>query len=92
MTDPRFQPMSQLSEEEYASLKEDIRTNGLIYPIQIDEDGNILDGHNRDNICKELGIPPRYEVQKDLDDEAKWNFALRANTNRRHLNEQKAVG
>ena len=88
-TTPRFQPMPPLSDDEYAALKEDIRQNGQIYPIQIDEDGNILDGHNRNTICIELHIPPKYEVVKGLDDDAKWNLALRAQIRRNLTPEQK---
>jgi len=87
----RFQPHPPLSEDEYAALKEDIRKNGQIVPILIDEDGNILDGHHRNRICGELGIPRRFEVVPDLpDDNAKMEFALRVGNLRRHLsNEQK---
>ena len=82
---PKYQPLPPLSEDEYAALKEDIRVNGLTYPIQVDENGNIIDGHHRKQICDELGIEPGYEtVAAGLDDEAKWDMALRLNNNRRH--------
>jgi len=78
--------MPSLSDEEYAALKEDIRINGQQIPILIDEDNNILDGHNRWEICQELGIEPIVEVKEGLaDDEAKWNYALRLNNTRRHM-------
>lgn len=41
-----FQVMPPLSPDEYAELKADISARGVMVPIENDEDGNILDGHN----------------------------------------------
>ena len=82
---PRFQPLPDLSPEEYAALRDDIRANGQQVAILVDEQGNILDGHHRKRICLELGLTPRYEVRAGLSDEAKWETALRLNNNRRQL-------
>jgi|GEM_PF-2679046 len=85
-----YQAMPPLSDEEYAALKDDIRVNGQIVPILIDEHNNILDGHNRYQICTELGIEPIVEVKEGLSEAEKWGTALRLNANRRQLsNEQK---
>jgi len=87
---PKYQPMPPLTDDEYAALKEDIRVNGLMYAIQVDENGNIIDGHHRKQICEELGIPARYEQRAGMSEDDKWDMALRLNNNRRHLsNEQK---
>ena len=42
-----------LSTEEREALKADIKAHGVKVPIEIDEDGNILDGHHRHAICKD---------------------------------------
>ena len=46
----------ELSKEEYESLKQSIKENGLWVPIVVNNDGVILDGHHRYKACKELGI------------------------------------
>ena len=43
----KFQVMPELSTDEYAELKADIAKNGVVVPVLVDEDGNIIDGHNR---------------------------------------------
>ena len=55
-TNHRYQVMPGLSPEEYATLKADIAANGVRIPIDVDEEGNILDGFHRKQICDELGI------------------------------------
>jgi hypothetical protein len=39
--------MNELAPEIYEALKADIARNGISVPIEIDENGNILDGHHR---------------------------------------------
>ena len=43
----RYQVVFPLNSEEYAHLKRDIAENGVLIPVEYDEDGNILDGHHR---------------------------------------------
>jgi len=80
-----------LSENEYKSLKKSIKENGLWMPIVVNPKGEILDGHNRYEICKELGIPLT-QVVKTFDNE--WlekKFVIESNLKRRQLNDyQKA--
>ena len=40
----RYQVMPDLSLEERAALKADIAANGVRIPIEVDEEGNIIDG------------------------------------------------
>lgn len=47
-----------LSEREYDDLKASIKAHGLLVPILVNQQGIILDGHNRFKICQELGISP----------------------------------
>jgi ParB-like chromosome segregation protein Spo0J len=74
-----------LDEAEYAALRDDIAEHGVIYPLVVDEDGNVLDGHHRQAICQELGITPPVEVRRGLTDEQKHELALSLNLQRRHL-------
>ncbi len=47
----------QLTKEEHSQLKEQINNEGGINtPIDIDQDGGLLDGHNRLAICKAMGL------------------------------------
>jgi hypothetical protein len=49
---------------EYNSVKQSIKEVGQYYPIIVNQDGIILDGHHRYKICTELGIKPDYKVRK----------------------------
>ena len=83
-----YQVMPPLSETDYAALRADIAERGIIVPIEVDEDGEVLDGHHRVKICAELGIHcPRF-VRKGMDDAAKFTHARRLNIARRHLNSE----
>jgi len=63
-----------LTREEYESLKESIRKNV------------ILDGHNRYEICNELGIEPKFDVKHFDNPLLEKRFVIEANLRRRHLN------
>jgi N6-adenosine-specific RNA methylase IME4/stress response protein YsnF len=78
-----------LEGEEYRSLVEDIKINGLLNPIWTYKN-EIIDGRNRFKACRELNIEPKYQ---------EWNgngslvgFVLSLNLHRRHLTpSQKSV-
>ena len=55
--DHTYQFFQPLSDEEYTALKRDIEARGIKVPIELDNDGNILDGHHRWEIAQELGLP-----------------------------------
>jgi len=88
----QFQVMPNLSEEEYEALKADVAERGVVVPVVLDEEGNILDGHHRARAVEELrgegrDVPdyPR-EIREDLEnDEDKRDLAWRLNMQRRHL-------
>jgi ParB-like chromosome segregation protein Spo0J len=69
----------------YAALREDIKRRGILVPIEVDEDGNILDGHNRAAIAEELNIS--YEpVKRSLPSEKeKIDHVLKSNLLRRDV-------
>ena len=50
-----------MSDEEFETLKEDIRKNGQQQPIIIHE-GQVIDGRHRQRACLELGIEPEIKA------------------------------
>lgn len=72
--------------DEYKALKESVRQDGLHFPIIINEEGTILDGHNRFEICNELHIEPKFEKKHFENPLLEKRFVIEANLKRRHLN------
>lgn len=70
-----------LKTSEREALAADIKANGVLHPIVIDEDGNILDGHHRYAIDKNA---PTVTVE-GLSDDEKRAYTIRANLARRNL-------
>jgi hypothetical protein len=84
---PQYEKMlPKMSEEEFAELKASIKTEGQHYPIIVNEDLEVLDGHHRVRACSELGIEPDFEVRKFEDKLLEKKFVIEANLRRRHLN------
>jgi len=54
-------------------------------PITVNPEGFILDGHNRSDICIELGVEPKYEVKTFEDPLLEKKFVTESNLTRRHL-------
>ncbi|MGK5731388.1 ParB N-terminal domain-containing protein [Streptomyces sp. URMC 124] len=87
MTSPTpYQLLPPLSDEEYAALRADIAENGVRVPIDVDENGAVLDGHHRAWITAELGLDCPRRVVAGLTDEQKRTHALAVNLYRRSLN------
>lgn len=78
--------LPRMSDEEFAQLKESIRTEGQHYPIIVNEDLVVLDGHHRYRACIELDIEPDFEVKRFEDKLLEKKFVIEANLRRRHLN------
>lgn len=70
-----------LSKEEFGALKADIEDRGVLVPLFVDEDDNILDGHNRYAIDKDAP----HAVISGLTPEQKVAFVYRQVGNRRNL-------
>jgi uncharacterized protein YqfB (UPF0267 family) len=68
-------------------LKESISKNGYWeeYPIIVNDNNEILDGHSRWKACQELGIQPTIKV-KHFESKEEVRFVIETNLNRRHLN------
>ena len=84
---PEYQKLlPKMSEEEFAELKASIQAEGQHYPIIVNENLEVLDGHHRLRACNELGIDPDFEVRKFEDKLLEKKFVIEANLRRRHLN------
>ena len=83
----KYQVMPDMPPEQFEALKADIAERGVLVPIDVDEDGHILDGHHRYKACVELGITyfPTI-VRPGLSEEERRIFARKNNMLRRHLN------
>jgi len=86
--------MTDLTEDEYQSLKTDIARRGIIIPIELDEEGNVLDGHHRLRAWNELktegieqGDYPRV-IRAGMTEAQKRNHIRALNVIRRHLTKE----
>lgn len=70
-----------LKTSEREALAADIKANGVLHPVIIDEDGNILDGHHRYSIDRNAPTV----VVEGLSDDEKRAYTIRANLARRNL-------
>jgi ParB-like chromosome segregation protein Spo0J len=80
----QYQAMTDLSNDEYRRLAEDIRERGVLQPIITDESGTILDGHHRAALAEHLDLDesrePAYVVVGDLEgDSEKFARAIKQN-------------
>jgi ParB-like chromosome segregation protein Spo0J len=75
-----------LKTSEREALAADIKANGVLHAVVIDEDGNILDGHHRYAICKTAPTV----VVSGLSNEEKQAYTIRANLARRNLSPDQA--
>ncbi len=78
----------QMTEEEYAELKNDIKDNGLLTPITLFED-KILDGRHRYQACQELNIEPAIDYYNGT---TPAHYVLSKNIFRRSLNGTQKAG
>ncbi len=78
--------LPRMSEEEFAELKKSIQSEGQHYPIIVNENLEVLDGHHRFRACTELGLEPDFEVKQFDDKLLEKKFVIEANLRRRHLN------
>lgn len=80
-----YQLLPALDEDQRASLRQSIEMNGILQPIEVDEDGRILDGHHRAAIAAELGIACPSRTINNLDEAGKRKYAITVNLMRRQL-------
>jgi N6-adenosine-specific RNA methylase IME4 len=87
----QYQLLPVLAPEDYARLRADISERGVLVPIEIDEDGNVLDGHNRKAIADELGVHCPTVVRKGMAEHEKRLHVVSLNLARRHLTDAQKV-
>jgi hypothetical protein len=80
-----YQLLPNLDDDQRSALKESIRENGILQPIEVDEAGRILDGHHRAAIAAELGIACPSRTINGLDEAGKRRYAITVNLMRRQL-------
>ncbi len=94
MSDDRYQLLPPLSDEAYAALRESIAEHGVLVPVEVDEEGNVLDGHHRRRAWEELraeGVRlPDYPrvVRAGLTETEKRQLVRALNLARRHLSQR----
>ena len=78
---------SPLTGKHYERLKADIAKNGILVPLIARKDGQLLAGHNRLQIAKELnlGSVPVQFLETDLLPKAEQEFLIKDNLLRRQL-------
>ena len=81
-----YQVFPDLSASEYDSLREDIRLRGVLIPVEIDADtSEVLDGHHRLRIARELGIEAPTVARSFASDADRLAHVIALNLKRRHL-------
>jgi hypothetical protein len=84
-----YQVLPPLTAKELEDLKASILEQGVLVPVDVDEDGVILDGHHRAMVAEALGVDcPRRVVAGLVDDGARRAYAVRVNITRRHLTQK----
>lgn len=90
-----YQLIGDLDLEDYQALKRDIACRGVLVPVELDEEGRILDGHHRIKAWQELrneGVPvPDYPciVRVGMSESEKRTHARALNILRRQLTRER---
>jgi ParB-like chromosome segregation protein Spo0J len=92
---PEYQKLvPRPTQEQYDALKLSIMTEGLLFKLEALEDGTIIDGHTRFQICQELNktiLEEQITIKKfDSELDAK-SYIIEVNLKRRHLNDFQRV-
>jgi hypothetical protein len=87
----QYQVFDELSPIDYAVLKHDIPRRGILVPIELDSNGEVLDGHHRLKIAEELGITDYPTVVRNGfgSEQEKLLHVIALNLHRRHLTKPK---
>lgn len=81
-----YQVWSEMSDETFEQLVFDIKSNGVTYPILLDEDFAVLDGHHRYKAAKLAGLVfVPCIVKADLSEEQKIELAYKVNSTNRTI-------
>lgn len=86
-----YQMLPPLPAEDLERLRADIEARGVQVPVELDEHGNVLDGHHRKAIAEELGVDYPTVVRQGLSDSEKRLHAGMLNLARRQLTDGQKV-
>lgn len=76
-----YQVWSIMAEETFRKLKADIKINGVIFPLIVDENFTLLDGHHRYKAAKESGLESvPVIVKSNLTEDEKLEIAYKLNS------------
>lgn len=75
----------EMTPEEYADFRDDIKAHGLNKPIMIWQNHWIVDGRHRDRACTETGVTKRYVAFQGKTENDVLDFVISENVKRRHL-------
>lgn len=88
MIDYPYQYLPPLDAETRENLKQSLREQGVLVPIEKDEAGNTLDGHHRLSLCEELGITDYpVAIRVGMSESEKIRYTISINENRRRPDE-----
>lgn len=87
----QYQLLPALAADDFKRLKSDIAERGVLVPIEVDESGNVLDGHHRKRIADELGIDCPTVTRIGMAEHEKRLHAVALNLARRHLTDAQKV-
>lgn len=79
--------LPKLPEKEYQALKNSISEEGQHYPIIVNENKEILDGHHRYQVCLEVNREAKYETKLFENKLSEKKFVIESNLLRRQLND-----
>jgi len=81
-----YQFLPSLTPKEYNALKASISKNGVLVPIELDDNDTVLDGHHRLKACQDLGIADYPKRTRHFESESdKIRHIITLNKDRRHL-------
>lgn len=91
-----FALVPEPTKEDYIALKKSIQINGQHKPITVWKESVtgksfIIDGHTRNESCKELNIEPIIKYQEFDGWDSAMLYAIQVNSNRRHLTDMQKV-
>ncbi len=81
----KYQLFGDLMPDEYEGLKASIADHGVEVPILVDQEGQIVDGHQRQRACDELGIACPRVIRQFGSEAEKFETAILLNAKRRQL-------
>lgn len=80
-----------LTKEEYELLDKSIQGQGQHIPIIVNQNGVIIDGYHRHEICQKRGITPKIEVRDFKTSLEEKLCIIDCNLKRRHLTDAQKV-